>query len=107
MISGNQVAKLELKTVTQNEIGEDVAEWQEIALILGYLDMLSGSAEYNNYNAKIQESTHVFICDYLPIKKKTSELRLIVDDEPYEITLIDNPMNLNKHLEFYLKFLGD
>ncbi len=37
---------------------------------------------------------------------KTANSRMIVDSQVYEIKLIDNPMNMNEHLEIYLKCLG-
>ena len=32
--------------------------------------------------------------------------RMVIDGMVYEILLIDNPMNLNEHLEIYLRFIG-
>lgn len=69
------------------------------------------------FNAKIQESTHVFICDYVPIpntveiegsvvRVSTENVRIVAQGQSYEVTMIDNPMNLNKHLEIFLKFTG-
>ena len=37
----------------------------------------------------------------------TSEnARMVIDGMVYEILLIDNPMNMNEHLEIYLRFIG-
>lgn len=107
MIDGNKLATLEIKTTKNNSIGEPVETWTPYAVLKGFLDLMSGGADYQNYNAKIQESTHVFIGDYVPINLQESECRLVVDGKPYEITLIDNPMELNKHIEIYLKYTGD
>lgn len=107
MIGGNKLATLEIKTTKNNSIGEPVDTWTPYTVLKGFLDLMSGGADYQNYNAKIQESTHVFIGDYVPINLQESECRLVVDGKPYEITLIDNPMELNKHIEIYLKYTGD
>lgn len=107
MIGGNKEAILQEKTVSKNEIGGNIITWENKYNLKGFLDFLSGGSEYANYNAKIQESTHVFICDYTSIDIEENQCRLIVDNKEYEITLIDNPMELNKHLEFYLKYVGD
>lgn len=37
----------------------------------------------------------------------TSEnARMVIHGAVYEILLIDNPMNMNEHLEIYLRFIG-
>lgn len=107
MIGGNVKATLEKLTTNKNEIGEDVPTWAEHLKIEGFLDLMSGGADFSNYNAKIQESSHVFICDYQPIDLKESECRLVINKKVYEILLIDDPMELHEQLEFYLKYTGD
>ncbi len=108
MIGGNIIAQLQLKLSGKNEIGEGTATWQTIHEIKGFLDLSSGDSKYTNFNAKIQESTHIFICDYLNLDKriKSENSRMIVDGGNYDVMLIDDPMNLHKQLEIYLKFVG-
>lgn len=106
-IGGNKEALLQIKTVGQNAIGEDAETWETKYTLKGFLDLMGGNADYTNYNAKIKESTHLFIMDYTKLDVKESECRLLVDEKPYEVTLIDNPMELNEHLEIYLKYTGD
>ncbi|MDO4377987.1 MAG: head-tail adaptor protein [Erysipelotrichia bacterium] len=106
-VNGNIKALLEVKTVTKNEIGEGVKDWQTLKTLYGWLDLSNGSADYQNYNAKIQESTHVFICDWQPLDVEESECRLTIAGKHYEIVLIDNPMELNYQLELFLKYVGD
>lgn len=83
---------------------------------------------------KVQESTHIFLCDFTNLKNlstdwvwnpfsfltgvisKTDEqetvdvtsdnARMVVNGEVYEILLIDDPMNMHDHLEIYLRFIG-
>ena len=105
-VKGNKTAVIEVKTVTKNDIGEGVETWTESATITGWLDLSSGSADYTTYNAKIQESTHVFITDTI-FDLEECECRLICDDKTYEITLFDNPMELNYHTEIFLKYTGE
>ena len=106
-VKGNINALLEVKTITQNDIGEGVETWQTLKSLNGWLDLSSGSADYQTYNAKIQESTHIFICDYEPIDVEESQCRLTIANKHYEILLIDNPMELNYHIEIYLKYVGE
>jgi len=63
MIGGNTIAQLQISTTTKNEIGESVKEWKTIHNIAGFLDLSSGDSTYTTFNAKIQESTHVFVSD--------------------------------------------
>ena len=105
MIGGNVTAEFQTKTVTVNAIGEQEESWSTVKTIRGFLDLISGDSKYETYNAKIQESTHIFICDYTPLGVSVNA-RLIVNGKTYDVMLIDNPMNLNRQLEIYLKMIG-
>lgn len=109
MIGGNVVAVLQKKdNVKINSIGEQELLYRTTNEIKGFLDLSGGDSKYTNYNAKIQESTHLFICDYIKLDKsvKAENSRMIIDGLYYDIMLIDNPMNLCEQLEFYLKYTG-
>ena len=109
MIGGNVTATIQAyKDVTRNAIGEAVPNWQNVQTLRGWLDLSSGQAGYNTYNAKIQESTHIFLCDYVPMHKDiTAEsARMLINGKVYDILLIDNPMSMNQHFEIFLKYTG-
>lgn len=108
MIGGNIRADIQICGTDENEIGEAVKSWETVQTINGWLDLSGGDSKYTPYNAKIQESTHVFICDYVkPDSRITAEnSRMIINGKTYDIMLIDNPMELCRQLEFYLKFTG-
>ena len=108
MIEGNKEAELQTKSTTKNEIGENIKSWETIHKIKGWLDLSSGDSKYTTYNAKIQESTHIFLCDYFELdeKVKAENSRMVIDDKRYDVMLIDDPMELNQHYEIYLKFTG-
>lgn len=89
----------------KNSIGEDIPTYTDSQSLVGFLDLLAGDTQ-RTYNSKLQETTHVFICDFVPIDDVPENSRFIINNEIYEITLIDNPMNLNQHLEIFLKYLG-
>ena len=107
-IGGNTTATLQVKTATKNAIGEQVATWKDAQTIKGWLDLQSGEAKYNTYYAKIQESTHIFVCDYVELDANiTAEnARAVIHGKAYDIKLIDNPMEMNQQLEIYLKYTG-
>lgn len=109
-IGGNITAVIQVKAVTKNEIGEQVESWANVQSIKGWLDLTTGDSKYSTYNAKIQESTHMFIADYVPLDSriKVENSRMVIKGKRYDIMLIDNPMELGNgsQLEIYLKFTG-
>ena len=109
-IGGNKTLELQIKVVTDTDTGEQTKEWTTVNTLVGFLDLSSGDSRYINYNAKTQESTHLFVCDYQILDQRVkAENSRIFDAQTgnyYDITLIDNPMELNYHLEFYLRFVG-
>ena len=108
MIGGNAEGEIQLKRITRNEIGEMAEEWSAFRTLAGYLDYISGETRYETYQAKIQESDHVFITDYVPLEPeiRPQNARMKVGGAVYDINIIDNPMGLNRQLEFYLRMAG-
>ena len=107
-IGGNTDLILKIKSQTKNDIGEKViTEWVDYKTIHGFMDFMSETTGRTNYNSKIVESTHVFVCDYVDIDKSETELTAYHNNKQYEITYIDDPMGLHYHLEIFLKYIGD
>lgn len=112
MIGGNITAVLKKCIYSFNEIGEPIEDYADedyakSISLFGFLDLSSGDSHYTNFNAKVQESTHIFICDYKDLKGYSADnSRLIVNGEVYDVTLIDDPMGLHQHLEIYLRYKG-
>lgn len=115
-IGGNTQATFQVKHFTQGEngkyirdsIGAIVMDWQDAQTIKGWLDLASGDSRYTTYYAKIQESTHIFIADYVNLDERISaeNARMRINGKLYDIMLIDNPMEMNQQLEIYLKYTG-
>lgn len=135
MIGGNLTALFQVKDEgKKNAIGERVHQWVDVASTKGFLDLSAGDTKNTTFNAKIQESTHIFLCDFQSFKglsgkwvwnpfsfvngvistatldekvDVTSEnARIIIEGQIYNLQFIDDPMNLHQHLEIYLKFVG-
>ena len=108
MIGSNLTAQIQISRTTENAIGENVKSWETVQTLRGFLDLQSGKSEYMPFSAKIQECTHIFICDYTPLASGVTaeNSRMIISGKSYDIMLIDNPMQLCRHLEIYLKFTG-
>ena len=107
MIGGNKNAIIQTKTSSKNEYGAITDSWQDVTTIKGFLDFTGGDASYNSsYKCKLEETTHIFICDYNEVARQATPTtsRLIIDNEVYEVLMIDDPMDLHKHLEFMLKY---
>ena len=109
-IGGNIKAIIQVYTSTDNDIGENVQTWADAQSIKGWLDLQTGEARNTTFNAKIQESTHIFISDYVALDERiTAEsARMVINGKRYDILLIDNPMEMGSgsQLEFYLRFTG-
>jgi head-tail adaptor len=106
-IGGNTNLVLKRKSQVKNEIGEEVVSWVDYKTIHGFMDFMSEATGRTNFNSKIVESTHVFVCDYVEIDKSEIELAAFHNNKEYEITYIDDPMGLHYHLEIFLKYIGD
>lgn len=108
-IGGNVQMTIQVNTGTKkNAIGEMVPVWSDAQILTGWLDLMSGSSGYSAYNAKIQDSTHMFLCDYVALNTgiEAENARAVIGTKTYDILLIDNPMELNEQLEIYLKYTG-
>lgn len=135
MIGGNTIALIQVKDEgAKNAIGERIHQWADVASATGWLDLVSGDSKYTPHSAKVQESSHVFLCDFQSFKGLSSgwvwnpfsfakgqissvildgnvdvtseNARILIDGFHYDIMLIDDPMNLHQQLEIYLKFVG-
>lgn len=115
-IGGNITGIIQTKTTSgKNAIGEAIDSWVEVCRPNGWLDLQNGDSKYNNFSAKVEESTHIFLCDFksdiyaltIPDKNgKTPVVRMILKGVVYDVLLIDNPMEMNEQLEIYLRKVG-
>lgn len=106
MIGGNTEAMLQQISGSEtNSIGERISTWLNVQSLQGWLDLSTGDSKYT-HDAKLQESTHIFITDYAPIDRKPNDKRLVVNGVMYDVLLIDDPMELHQQLEIYLKYVG-
>lgn len=135
-IGGNITGIFQIKVSDgKNEIGENVESWLDAVRTKGFLDYSSGQNDVNQYQAKIQDTTHFFFCDYDSLEtvtddfiwdtfnfdediivnmdgdettvKLTSEnCRMMIGKDIYNVLLIDDPMGLHQHLEVYLQYIG-
>ena len=115
-IGGNITGTVQKMTGSEkNVLGEVVNAWNDFASQTGWLGMQSGDSKYTNNSAKVEESTHVFVCDFnadiyaltLPDETGTiPQVRMIVKGMVYDVLLIDNPDEMDEQLEIYLRKVG-
>lgn len=107
-IGGNLKGVIQTCATETNAIGETIRKWTDVQTLCGWLDLSGGSSGYTAYSAKVQESSHVFISDYVPLAEgvQAENSRMTINGKTYDIMLIDNPMELCHHLEIYLKYTG-
>lgn len=91
-----------------NAIGEREQTWVDSVTFFGVIGLQSGDSKYSNYNAKIQESSHVMVCDFEPDIYALADVntRIVCKGKTYDVLLIDNPDELDEHLEIYLRLVG-
>ena len=109
-IGGNIQAAIQVFTAAKNEIGENVQTWKTVQTIKGWLDLQAGDSKHTTFNAKIQESTHIFIADFVALAEgiQAENSRMTINGKIYESLMIDTPMEMGSgsQLEFYLRFTG-
>lgn len=107
-ISGNIKGTIQTKTTAKNAIGEAVKTWTDAFTRYGWLGLQAGDSKYSNFNAKIEESSHVFVCDFHDgiYALADQDTRMIIKGMIYDVLLIDNPDEMDEQLEIYLRKVG-
>ena len=108
-IGGKIYGTLQRQTVGgRNAIGEAEIAWENAVVLRGWLGLQSGDSKYSNWRAKLEESTHVFLCDFhAPAYSLAAEnTRMVIKGFVYDVLLIDNPDEMDEQLEIYLKRVG-
>lgn len=111
MIGGNIEAVIQLSSVSKDEYGIERHTWSDAFRLTGFLDLLNGSSDTSKLLMKVEDSSHIFICDYKPLIREGTEAtpensRILLNDKIFEVKIYDNPMEMNQQWEIYLKYLG-
>ena len=108
-IGGNIIGIIQTKASEgKNAIGEAEIKWNDAFSQLGWLGLQSGDSKRATFNAKIEESTHVFLCDYHSgiYALADKDTRMVIKGNMYDVLLIDNPDEMDEQLEIYLRKIG-
>lgn len=96
--------KREVDTGEVDELNDPIYDWRVVYRPLGYLDMMTGSDEQTYQNSLLATSSHVFITEDTSFTVlSTDRLFNPRTGIEYEITFVDNVMELSDHLEIYCK----
>ncbi|HET8319229.1 TPA: phage head closure protein [Streptococcus pneumoniae] len=85
----------------ENELGQEIFEYKQVAVFEGYMDMLDGS-ESTDKLAYIADSTHVILTKDRTVNAEIED-KIEVNGKTYEVTYVDDPVNIGHHLEIYVK----
>lgn len=107
-IGGNITGIIQTKTTKKNAIGESEQTWVDAFSHVGWLGLQSGDSKYTSFNAKLEESSHVFLCDYHSgiYALAAQDTRMIIKGMMYDVLFIDNPDEMDEQLEIYLRKVG-
>lgn len=107
-IGGNITGRIQTAKTAKNRIGEGVKEWQDAFSVVGWLGLQSGEQKYTSFNAKVEESSHCFLCDFHPgiYALASQDTRMIIKGFVYDVLLIDNPDEMDEQLEIILRRAG-
>ena len=107
-IGGNIQGVIQTCTTSKNALHEVEKTWVDAYSQIGWLGLQGGDSKYTNFNAKLEESTHVFLCDYHSgiYSLAGKDTRMIFKGFVYDVLLIDNPDEMNEQLEIYLRKVG-
>ena len=108
-IGGNIYGVIQIKSCDgKNAIGEAESVWTDKFTLLGWLGLQNGENKRTSFNAKIEESSHVFVSDFDAdvYALAESDMRMILKGSMYDVLLIDNPDEMDEQLEIYLRKVG-
>ena len=87
--------------VGENELGQELFEHKRVAVFTGYMDMLDGN-ESTDKLAYLADSTHIILTKDMTVNAEIED-KIEVNGKSYEVTYVDNPVNIGHHLEIYVK----
>ncbi|HEM6539934.1 phage head closure protein [Streptococcus suis] len=98
-----EVTLLKCQASRKNALGQKVYDFVESEKLEGFLDMLTGN-EADRATA-LTSSTHIFLTKRVDVQITTKD-RIRAKGIDYEVSFVDNPVNLDHHLEIYLKVVA-
>ena len=110
-IGGNITGEVLVQNYSfKNGIGARENIWETVFSPKGWLGYQNGESKRMNFSAKVEESTHVFLCDFdagiYALTEDDQDVRMHIKGKMYDVILIDNPDEMDEQLEIYLRKIG-
>lgn len=96
--------KREVETDETDELNQPIYDWRTVHTLSGWLDLLTGSDEQQHQNSLLATSSHIFLTEDTSFEiLSTDRILNPRSGIEYEITYVDDVMELSDHLEIYCK----
>lgn len=94
----------EIETDKVDERNNPIMEWNVVHTLEGLMDMITGSDEQTYQNSLIATSQQVLLSEDTSFEVlSTDRIRNPRTGVEFEITYVDDPLELTHHLEIYCK----
>lgn len=94
----------EVETGELNELEEPIIDYKVVHELDGWLDLINGSDEQQFQNSLLETSSHVFLSEDMSFKiESTDRIKNTRTGIVFEITYVDDVMELTDHYEIYCK----
>lgn len=94
----------EIETGKVDERNNPIMEWNVVHTLEGLMDMITGSDEQTYQNSLIATSQQVLLSEDTSFEVlSTDRIRNPRTGVEFEITYVDDPLELTHHLEIYCK----
>lgn len=87
--------------IGENELGQETYSYKRTAVFAGYMDMLTGDEALDKM-AYVKDSTHVILTKDMTVRAEIDD-KIEVNGQTYDLTYVDDPVNIGHHLEIYVK----
>ena len=88
---------------TSNGFGGKTQTWSEHLTFDGVIDFMSGDEQKQAEQINVVANHILLVFEIIDIKEND---RVYHGDKRYDVKFVDNPMNMNHHLEILLEYKG-
>jgi len=99
----NTTAVVYRQTTSTGRLTDGVVSWQPQSTIIGALDTLD-MGEQRIADKEVKTATHVYLCSTTCDVRHDDELE--IDNETYRVEYPDEPLNIGRHQEIMLRYVG-
>jgi SPP1 family predicted phage head-tail adaptor len=90
-------------TETSNGMGGSTQTWTEHLSFEGVIDFMSGNEQKQAEQIGVVANHILLVFEIIDIKEND---RIYYNEKMYDVKFVDNPMNMDQHLEILLEYKG-